>query len=417
MERSPEQEHQPKPYELLSPSGFKERFAEDVKAAQHTILINMFLWRNDDFGRWAAEQLLKAAERGVTIDVIKDEVGAIYEYAEMSGSSFLHSDASSVFTHYFQGKCVGLFCDSEGEKNDDTGLSDQFRTHKNITVTTGATYDHSKIIIIDGKTAYILGFNFGDEHITPKNEWSDFAVRLQGEDLVRKLMEKMAGEQEESPQDGIIQINHGIVGNGTDGLLRDNLGALIRETNKQLTMFITYGSPDMARDISSAINNGAETTCIISADPLSRGLNFEMIREVVSNIDDPNKLKVVLPTDNGNHWKGIVANNTVDVGSQNPAAPDGIKETTVTIHDPELAEQMRSIANQIAQNSPGYRGRELVKYLRTRSPLIHARAALEKAGLLANRIIAGLRPNPDSDRHRARDVVRGVIQRLHRHRK
>ena len=51
----------------------------------------MFIWREDEIGLKIAEELLKAADRGVSITIEKDRYGLLLEYAEESQRSFCHS--------------------------------------------------------------------------------------------------------------------------------------------------------------------------------------------------------------------------------------------------------------------------------------------------------------------------------------
>ena len=70
-----------------------------IDAAKTSIVIHMFVWRNDDIGNAIGERILQAAERGVRI-LIKKDVGAImYERIEMNQKSFFNKQVS-VFIAY-----------------------------------------------------------------------------------------------------------------------------------------------------------------------------------------------------------------------------------------------------------------------------------------------------------------------------
>jgi len=63
-----------------------------IEAARRSVRMRCFDWRDDETGAMFGRALLAAAERGVSITVQKDRVGANYEYLEGSQQSFLHKE-------------------------------------------------------------------------------------------------------------------------------------------------------------------------------------------------------------------------------------------------------------------------------------------------------------------------------------
>ena len=53
-----------------------------ISAAERSIRINMFIWRDDEIGNAIAAELLSAAERGVRVDITVDRYGVVLEKAE-----------------------------------------------------------------------------------------------------------------------------------------------------------------------------------------------------------------------------------------------------------------------------------------------------------------------------------------------
>ena len=74
-----------------------QRVLNRIDAATQSIVIFMFVWRNDDIGNAIGERILQAAERGVRI-LIKKDVGAfMFERIEMNRKSFFNKPVS-LFT-------------------------------------------------------------------------------------------------------------------------------------------------------------------------------------------------------------------------------------------------------------------------------------------------------------------------------
>ncbi|MBO5653417.1 MAG: hypothetical protein J6S44_04300, partial [Clostridia bacterium] len=65
-----------------------------IAEAKETLLINMFIWRDDAIGNKMAEAVLSAAERGVKVRLSLDRYGLVLEKAEEAGRSFFHKKAT-----------------------------------------------------------------------------------------------------------------------------------------------------------------------------------------------------------------------------------------------------------------------------------------------------------------------------------
>ena len=65
-----------------------------MESAKETIIINMFIWRDDAIGNRMAEAVLKAADAGVKVRISIDRYGAVLEKSEESKRSFFHKRQS-----------------------------------------------------------------------------------------------------------------------------------------------------------------------------------------------------------------------------------------------------------------------------------------------------------------------------------
>ena len=69
-----------------------DRILHRIDRARTSILIRCFAWRDDETGEIVARHVLRAAERGVSVTILKDRVGMYYEYFEGSRQSFFHKE-------------------------------------------------------------------------------------------------------------------------------------------------------------------------------------------------------------------------------------------------------------------------------------------------------------------------------------
>ena len=60
-------------------------------------------------------------------------------------------------------------------------------------------YDHSKVIVVDGKIAYVGGVGFGDEFRGNEGEkpWRDYMLKVVDERECSKLLRLLSGEKDE----------------------------------------------------------------------------------------------------------------------------------------------------------------------------------------------------------------------------
>ena len=69
-----------------------------IDLAQDLIEIHIFIWRNDEIGNRIAQKILEALSDpkrpNLHVNISKDAIGAIFEYAEQNKQSFLHPDIS-----------------------------------------------------------------------------------------------------------------------------------------------------------------------------------------------------------------------------------------------------------------------------------------------------------------------------------
>ena len=96
-----------------------EEILNCINAAQSSILINMFIWREDAIGIRLANAVLSAAGRGVRVTISVDRVGMILERCEEQGRSFFHRNPdvierfSIAFRYAFDFVCVFSICKYE----------------------------------------------------------------------------------------------------------------------------------------------------------------------------------------------------------------------------------------------------------------------------------------------------------------
>jgi cardiolipin synthase len=126
-----------------------------IAAARRYVLVQFYIVRDDELGRRLKAALIERAKAGVAAVLLYDEIGS--------------SDLSEEYERELgeAGVKVSAFNTTQGHRN---RFQINFRNHR-------------KIVVVDGRTAWIGGHNVGDEYLGLDPElspWRDTHVRLDG---------------------------------------------------------------------------------------------------------------------------------------------------------------------------------------------------------------------------------------------
>ncbi len=135
------------------------RIIELMRRARHTVIIQMFIWKDDSLGRRMAELCVELADRGVKIFVHKEAVGDVFE---------LERDFLST-------------------RERKTGVWHRFWKHPGIRIYHATHNDHSKVIVIDDRLILVSGMNIADEYDT---SWHDYMVELRSAAAVERYVSR-----------------------------------------------------------------------------------------------------------------------------------------------------------------------------------------------------------------------------------
>ena len=145
-----------------------------IDKAKSRIFLETFIWFEDNVGRQLHKVLLRAAQRGVHVEVLLDGYGS----PDLS-DDFVHALTSVgvVFRYYDPRK--PLF-----------GMrTNLFRRM------------HRKIVVIDAEVAFVGGINYSAEHMTDYGPEAkqDYAVRVEGpvvEDIYQYVLSNLPGNEQ-----------------------------------------------------------------------------------------------------------------------------------------------------------------------------------------------------------------------------
>lgn len=138
-------------------------FLANAAKAQHSIFIRLYIFTTDMYSLSIADMLKRKSKEKVQVRVMIDEMNSLLNNKKMPA---YHSK------DYVMPKSIASYL------RKDSKVSVRKRLN------TWATFDHSKVIIIDRDLAYTGGMNFGEEY---RYQWHDMMVSLRGP-VVGKLV-------------------------------------------------------------------------------------------------------------------------------------------------------------------------------------------------------------------------------------
>ena len=132
-----------------------ESILAGIDAAKKYILLEFYIVRDDNLGHQIQQRLIKKANEGIKIYFLYDEIGS-YELSQ----DFLEQMRKAGIEVY-------NFHTQKGVKN---RFQINFRNHR-------------KIVVVDGKSAWIGGHNIGDEYLSKDKKlghWRDTHIKITG---------------------------------------------------------------------------------------------------------------------------------------------------------------------------------------------------------------------------------------------
>ena len=237
-----------------------------IRSAGQEIILHMFIWREDRIGLEIAGELLKAADRGVSIVIEKDRYGLLLEYGEESQRSFCHSPD---LWERIQIKALCLFCNRDLYRNrlqtDRCDLYRRLKEHPNVFMTDNRkTEDHSKYFIFDRRIMILGGINIEDKEYfrdAKGRVYFDYMVRISDSEIISRFLEKR-----ESPKkkNDLFLVNMKEPVRNFE--LKKSFLELIDEAERELVIVMAYFAPerDILAAIRHALKRGVKVRILIS---------------------------------------------------------------------------------------------------------------------------------------------------------
>ena len=240
-----------------------------INAAHTSIVINMFIWRDDVIGNRLASAVLNAAQRGVHVTISIDRVGMVLEMCEESEQSFFHRNPD--FFEMLKIWILRIGYPSNRSQNKvphvPSGLLEMMLAHPNIVIDRDRQKnDHSKYYIIDEEILIFGGINVEDKECGKDcagRVYQDYMLKLEGSAHVHAFREKL--EQNRDTDVGYyFRMNNKTI-HPPSFEMYDRFLSIINEAQEELVIVMAYFAaiPDVIRAIESAWKRGVRIRILI----------------------------------------------------------------------------------------------------------------------------------------------------------
>ncbi|MGP4072362.1 phospholipase D-like domain-containing protein [Piscibacillus sp. B03] len=227
-----------------------DQYFKDINAATKYVCVSFFIVKSDHFSEAFFKLLSDASSRGVKVYLLVDRLGSF---------AIRKKDREEL-------KRVGVQIE----------YSNRFKLWSPLRSINRR--NHRKISIIDGHTAYIGGYNIGDEYINVNSRfsfWRDYHLRLKGE-VVKDLLDLFKNDWDSNTYE-YLNLKPNIDTKGeykcqliptSNGNLREVFLNLIRQAETRISIGSPYFIPnrDLLELLEEKLSQGVQVQVIYPHD-------------------------------------------------------------------------------------------------------------------------------------------------------
>lgn len=286
----------------------------DIDQAQSSLLIQMFIWRDDHIGNRLLNHIQQALDRGVNVTIQKDAYGSIFEKAEENKQSMFHK------AHDWKLQLLTRIIDMgyhdrrkpKGYKQKPNPLLEAVLKHPNLTLNSSILKDHTKFYVIDDHILYLGGVNVEDKEDGQDiqgRKYLDYMVRIDDAKEVSYFLDRF---NQKIPYNAQRPIDYLMNRKGVFSIQKD-LTQLLEQASKRILMHMAYfGAKPAMNALEAALKRGVEVTIVTSrVSNLQTEYNLYWMNRLQKQGAHINLFEGLV------HAKALLVDDTLIVGSTN----------------------------------------------------------------------------------------------------
>jgi len=339
-----------------------------IDEAKKTIVVKMFVWRDDAIGNRVLKHLLDAANRGVVVSVIKDRFAEVLEKGEENKQSLFHKP------HTLKSILASKLLDvaypmnkSKGFEQHPNPLMDVFMEHDNVTILRELELkDHTKFYLIDDELLIFGGINIEDKEFTHdylNRTYHDYMIAIHSRDFVRRFQERFYQSLlfDDSRDDFILN-------QGERKEIESTILRMIASARQRIVVTMAYFGADSAlKALQEAATRGVKIDILTSARAnLQADYNRKFLQQLY--LSSPENVVIRL-SDQMIHAKALLCDDLLTIGSANlnNRGFSYLGELNLVSRDAALIEAVLTSREAAMQGSVRVNDKHQLDYIRWRA--------------------------------------------------
>jgi len=264
-----------------------DRVLQCMAEAAESIVIHMFVWRNDEIGNRVGRAILAAADRGVKVHLIKDIGAFMYERIEMNRKSFFNIPIPATRRLMYRLSALS-FPDTYVLDDNDDDLGRAVMAHENVTMA-WVDHTHTKYYVFDQRILITGSINIEDRHRT----YHDYMVEISGRDCIERFHRfvQQPGQSACTPRlaeaGGLSFVLNQVVGGRRLFEIKPAMLDLMSRAQRSLYIEMAYiGDPDISRKIVEVSKRGVQVTMLFSKQAnIGNDINYRSLYRICRQAD------------------------------------------------------------------------------------------------------------------------------------
>ena len=246
---------------------------EHIREATESIIIHMFVWRNDEIGNRIGREILEAANRGVSIRILKDTDAFMYERIEMNRKSFFNKSIPATTRLMFKIRAL-TFPNTYVEDEFAFELGHQLMKHDNIAIE-WVHHTHTKYYIFDQRVMITGSINIEDRH----RGYRDYMVEISGEQHISRFNQHITNNVSYDDARSLDFVLNNAVDGKSQFNIKPTMLDLLSRAKKSVYIEMAYiGDPEISHQITETANRGVSVTVLFSeAANIGNDINYHSL--------------------------------------------------------------------------------------------------------------------------------------------
>ncbi len=257
------------------------RVLQRIRDASDSIVIHMFVWRNDDIGNQIGREILAAADHGVKIHIHKDVGAFMYERIEMNRKSFFNIPISASKRLMYKLNAL-TFPESYVEDDYNDRLGQQVMAHENVTIE-WVDHTHTKYYIFDQRVMITGSINIEDRH----RGYRDYMVEIVGRESIDRFHRRHCGTVDFDAERSLDFVLNNVIDGQKRFEIKPAILDLMSGVKRSLYLEMAYiGDPDVSRKIIEVSKRGVQVTTLFSkVSNIGNDINYRSLYRICRQAD------------------------------------------------------------------------------------------------------------------------------------